>query len=144
MRIIKPLSDAKIRKAEPGEKPYRLYDGDGVYILIMPNGGKLWRFKYRFAGKEKLISLGTYPDVSLTYMRQLREEARQKVKAGVDPSEDRKEQKALFLAKAVIDKQPDVRLTFTGNYEIWKGSRCLLLTEKEARFVKDLLCKLFA
>lgn len=56
-----PLTDAKLRSFRPTEKPQRVFDGDGLYIEVRPNGGKWWRFKYRFEGKEKLLSFGTYP-----------------------------------------------------------------------------------
>jgi hypothetical protein len=57
------LTDTSIRNAKPAQKPYKLYDSGGLFIQITPNGGKWWRFKYRFEGKEKLLSLGTYPEV---------------------------------------------------------------------------------
>ncbi|MFM9916317.1 MAG: Arm DNA-binding domain-containing protein, partial [Rhizobacter sp.] len=72
-----PLSDTEIRKAKPAEKRQRLFDGGGMYLEITPAGGKLWRLKYRFEGKEKLLSLGTYPDIGLKEARKRREEGRQ-------------------------------------------------------------------
>jgi integrase len=89
-----PLTDAKARNAKPGEKPVKLSDGDGMYLLVTPNGGKCWRFKYRFGGKEKLLALGTYPEISLSDARQRREEARKQVAHGVDPGAVKKAQKA--------------------------------------------------
>jgi hypothetical protein len=62
---IAPLTDTKIRTAKPTEKPQKLFDGGGLFLLITPTGGKLWRFKYRFGGNEKLLSMGTYPGTSL-------------------------------------------------------------------------------
>ncbi|MDQ3959208.1 MAG: Arm DNA-binding domain-containing protein, partial [Pseudomonadota bacterium] len=59
------LTDTAIRNAKPTEKPTRLFDGGGMYLLINPNGSRWWRLKYRFGGKEKLLSLGVYPEVSL-------------------------------------------------------------------------------
>ena len=91
-RIV-PLSEVKIRTAKPEEKQITLFDGGGLFLLITPSGGKLWRFKYRFDGKEKLISLGTYPEISLVEARQKREEARQQVAHGIDPGTLRKAQK---------------------------------------------------
>lgn len=88
------LTDVKVRNAKPGEKPIKLYDGDGLYLLITPAGGKWWRFKYRFEGKEKLLALGTYPEVSLLEARDKRIEARKQVAARVDPSEAKKAKKA--------------------------------------------------
>jgi integrase len=84
------LKEAKLRNAKADAKPRRLFDGEGLYIEVRPNGGKWWRFKYRFDGKEKLISFGTYPDVSLTEARDKRADARSLVAKGVDPSAARK------------------------------------------------------
>jgi hypothetical protein len=61
-----PLTDVSIRKAKPQAKPVRLFDEKGLYLEISPSGGKLWRWKYRYLGKEKRLSLGIYPDVSLS------------------------------------------------------------------------------
>jgi len=71
-----PLSDIKARKAKPKAKQYKLFDNEGLFLMITPTGGKWWRFKYRFEGKEKLLSLGTYPEVSLSQARQRRDAAR--------------------------------------------------------------------
>ncbi|MGJ8627296.1 MAG: Arm DNA-binding domain-containing protein [Sulfitobacter sp.] len=73
------LSDLKIRKAEIREKPYKLSDGGGLFVLVKPNGSKLWQQKYRHFGKERLLSHGQYPDVSLAQARKKREEARSMV-----------------------------------------------------------------
>jgi len=88
------LTDAAIRRASPGPKPIRLFDGRGLYLEVRPKGGKWWRLKYRFEGKEKLLSLGTYPDVSLKKARERRESARAVLVSGVDPSTARKAVKA--------------------------------------------------
>jgi len=91
------LTDTAIRNAKPKAKPYKLTDERGLYLLLMPSGGKLWRFKYRLMGKEKLLSLGVYPDVSLARAREKRDEARRLLADGIDPSAKRKAEK---LAKA--------------------------------------------
>jgi len=90
---ITPLSDMKIKTAKPKEKPYKLFDVDGLYLLVTEKGGKWWRFKYRFGGKEKLLSLGTYPEICLADARQRRDEARKQVAQGIDPGAVRKAQK---------------------------------------------------
>jgi len=87
-----PLTDAKVRNAKPLEKQFKLFDGEGLFLLVTPNGKKGWRFKYRIGGKEKLLSFGTYPEVSLTDAREKRFQARKQVATGVDPSEARKAQ----------------------------------------------------
>lgn len=89
-----PLSDTAIRKAKPADKVQRLFDGGGLYLEITPAGGKLWRQKYRFAGKEKRLAHGTYPDVSLAQARERRDAARKLLAAGVDPGEHRKAERA--------------------------------------------------
>lgn len=87
------MTDVKARTAKAKEKPYKLSDGDGLFLLVTPAGGKWWRFKYRFGGKEKLISFGTYPEVSLADAREKRDAARKQVAAGIDPGEVRKAKK---------------------------------------------------
>jgi hypothetical protein len=84
------LTDTKIRNAKPGEKPMRLFDERGLYLEVSPAGGKWWRLKYRFGGKEKRLSLGVYPDVTLKDARDRRDAARKLLGNGVDPSENRK------------------------------------------------------
>ncbi len=88
------LSDTAIKSAKPSEKQVKLSDEKGLFLLVAPSGGKWWRFKYRIGGKEKLLSLGTYPEVSLKDARQRRDDARKLLAGGVDPSENRKATKA--------------------------------------------------
>jgi integrase len=87
------LTDTLIRKAKTPDKPTKLSDERGLYLLLAPSGGKWWRLKYRFAGKEKLLSLGTYPDVSLSKARDARDEARRMLAQGLDPSAVRQAEK---------------------------------------------------
>jgi integrase len=89
-----PLSDATLKNAKPQPKPWKLYDERGLYVEVRPHGGKWWRFKYQFGGKEKRLSFGVYPDVTLKQAREKRDEARNLVAQGVDPSETRKAMKA--------------------------------------------------
>jgi len=88
------LTDTKIRTTKPGDKPVRLYDERGLYLEVTPNGGRWWRLKYRHEGKEKLLSMGTYPDTNLKVAREKRDQARALLAAGVDPSEARRSEKA--------------------------------------------------
>jgi integrase len=92
------LTDAKVKNAKSGPKQIKLFDGDGLFLLVAPtdNGkrGKRWRLKYRFNGKEKLLALGTYPEVSLADARQRRDDARRLIAKGIDPGEARKTEKA--------------------------------------------------
>lgn len=87
------LSDVKIRNSKPMEKQIKLFDGGGLFLLITPRGGKLWRMKYRFDGKEKLLALGSYPEVSLFDARHRRDDARRQLAHGIDPGAVRKAQK---------------------------------------------------
>lgn len=89
-----PLSNTAIRNAKPGEKSRKIFDGRGLYLEIAPSGGKWWRLKYRFDGKDKRISLGIYPDVSLKDARERCDEARRQIANQIDPSELRKLEKA--------------------------------------------------
>ena len=96
-----PLTDVVVKKAKPGNKPARIFDGRGLYIEIAPSGGKWWRWKYRFEGKKRLLSMGTYPDVTLKAARERRDEARALLQSGVDPSAARKAAKASKSAAGV-------------------------------------------
>lgn len=89
------LTDVRIRNTKSGSKPVRLFDGGGLYLEIMPSGGKLWRYKYRFGGKEKRIALGTYPEISLKDARNRHVEARKQLANGIDPGEIKKAVKAV-------------------------------------------------
>lgn len=89
-----PLTDAAIRTTKPSDKPQKLFDGGGLYLLVQRSGAKLWRLKYRFQGREKLISLGSYPEVGLAAARQKRDAERRKLAEGNDPSMLRKAEKS--------------------------------------------------
>jgi integrase len=88
-----PLTDTAIKRAKPGDKPVKLSDGKGMYLLVSPAGSKLWRWKYRVLGKEKVMSLGAYPDVSLAQARDGVDQARKILAAGGDPMAIRKADK---------------------------------------------------
>lgn len=91
---LNTLDAITVKNAKPGDKPQKLFDGGGLYLLVQPTGGRLWRLKYRFGGKEKLVSLGTYPDISLKEARERRDKARQELAQGIDPSSKRKAEKS--------------------------------------------------
>lgn len=94
------LTDIKIKQLKPESKTVRYNDGKGLYLEVAPTGGKWWRFKYRFAGKEKRISLGVYPEINLRDARSRCEEVRRKLKDGIDPSLERRSQKACRMVAA--------------------------------------------
>jgi integrase len=102
------LTETEIKNAKPREKPYKLFDGKGhgLFLLVKPSGAKGWRFKYRFYGKERLISLGEYTDVPLKRAREKCDEARRLLADGIDPSEQRKAERAANADtfKAVADE----------------------------------------
>jgi len=84
------LTELSVRAAKAAEKPYKLYDERGLFMLITTAGGRLWRFKYRVGGVEKLLTLGAYPDVSLKRARERRDDARRALADGIDPAAKRR------------------------------------------------------
>jgi hypothetical protein len=101
------LTDTAIRNLKPQQKPYKKSDGGGLQLHVMPEGSKLWRLAYRFAGKQKTISLGSYPVVTLAMARDVRDEARRLLAQGVDPSEKRKADKRAAAAARTFGEVAD-------------------------------------
>lgn len=99
-RTPMPLSNATIRNAKPKEKPYKLADREGLFLLVTPTGGKYWRLKYYFGGKEKLLALGVHPTITLADARTRCSDARRLLATGIDPSQAKQEAK-----RAVIEEQ---------------------------------------
>ncbi len=91
------LTDTAIRRSKPGDAPYKLSDAHGLYLLVKPNGGRLWRWKYRIDGKEKLMALGAYPELSLADARERHAKARKRLTAGVDPMAERMAEKTAVM-----------------------------------------------
>ena len=94
---VATLSETRIRAAKLKERPYKLFDQRGLFLLVTPTGGRLWRLRYRIGALEKLISLGVYPDVTLKRAREKRDEARRLIADDIDPSAQRKAQRAALL-----------------------------------------------
>jgi len=92
-RVPSGLPDTLIRKATKPDKPTKLMDGRGLFMLLASSGGRWWRFRYTFAAKEKLLSFGIYPDVSLKDAREARDDARKLLARGIDPSAARQEER---------------------------------------------------
>lgn len=113
------LTDTAIRKAKPADKPLRLFDGGGLYLEVSPAGGKLWRLKYRFGGKEKRLALGAYPDTSLAEARDRRDDARKLLANDTDPGEVKKAIKVEKAKAATIaaDTFEAVALTWLAQQE---------------------------
>ena len=117
-----PLTDAAIRTAKPGAKPVRMFDGGGLYLEVSPAGGKLWRLKYRFNGKEKRLALGIYPDIGLKDARERRDDARRLLCNDIDPGENRKVQKAAKVERAANSFEVIAREWFAKNRDTWAVS----------------------
>jgi len=127
------LSTAKIQNATAQKKTVRLFDGRGLYLEIAPTGSRWWRFKYRFAGKEKRISIGVYPDVGLKKARDRRDEMRKLVADGIDPSVARKQQKLMALDAAANTFESVAREWFEKHSANWEASYSVkLLARLEA------------
>lgn len=121
------LTDAFIRRVKPLERPKKYFDADGLFLLVQPNGGRWWRFRYSFAGKAKGISLGTYPDVPLARARQKRDEARAQLADGKDPSAIRQ------ATKIVLGN------TFEDVAKVWLEARRNELEESTYRATENRL-----
>ncbi|ELI8088023.1 integrase arm-type DNA-binding domain-containing protein [Yersinia enterocolitica] len=128
------LTDTKVRSAKPEAKEYSLVDGDGMFLLIHPNGSKYWRFRFRFGGKQHLMAFGVYPETSLADARQKREEARRLVAAGVDPREHK---------RVVKEEQAKEVITFESVARDWHASNQKWSESHSARVLKSLEDNLF-
>ena len=128
------LTDTKVRSAKPEAKEYSLVDGDGMFLLIHPNGSKYWRFRFRFGGKQHLMAFGVYPETSLADARQKREEARRFVAAGVDPREHK---------RAVKEEQAKEVITFESVARDWHASNQKWSESHSDRVLKSLEDNLF-
>lgn len=129
------LTDTAIRNAKPGEKPKKIFDERGLFLLVQPSGGKLWRLKYRYLGKEKKLSLGRYPDVSLKVARERRDEARRLLANGADPASVKAE-----IANEKREAASNTFSTIAGEYvaKIEKEGRAAV-TIKKTRWLLSLL-----
>jgi len=119
------LKEFAIKFAAARERPYKLFDGGGLYLLVTPNGSKLWRMKYRFEGKEKQLCIGAYPTVSAVAARQKRREAKALLEEGVDPGAAKKE------AKRAVEKLH----LFEPIARAWHANRADSLDEAHAQRV---------
>lgn len=127
------LTDLQVRKLGPAEKPYKASDSAGLYLQVTPSGSKLWRMKYRFGGKEKLLSFGAYPEVSLSDARRARDDARQEIRSGRDPSLTRKQRRAQASSS-------ETRLQMVG--EAWLATQKASWTERHYIDVETSLSRL--
>ncbi|WGL28659.1 tyrosine-type recombinase/integrase [Pectobacterium brasiliense] len=128
------LTDIKVRSAKPEEKEYSLTDGDGMFLLVHPNGSKYWRLRFRFAGKQHLMALGVYPEVALSDARQKRDDARRLVAAGIDPREHK---------KAVQAELRDEAKTFEAVARAWHADNTKWSELHRERILKGLAEHIF-
>ena len=129
-----PLTDTAIRAIKPTSKTAKFFDGGGLYLEVAPSGGKWWRLKYRFHGKEKRISLGVYPAISLKEARKRRDEAKEQIAHGLDPSEQKKAVKV-----ATIAEQKEKENTFEAVAREWFTSYSPTLSEKHVKKLQRYL-----
>ena len=94
-----PLTNTEIKNAQPKKKPYKMADGEGMYLLVKPNGTKLWRLKYRVEGKENVFAIGIYPQISLQEAREERFRLKKLIKLGIDPNLQKKSDRKIEVAK---------------------------------------------
>ncbi len=133
------LTDPAIRNAKSGEKPIRIFDANGLYLEVSPSGGKWWRFKYRFGGKEKRLSLGVYPEVGLKDARAKRDTARKMLADGVDPGEARKAQRLAKLDRAANSFESIAREWYQKQLHTWVSSHADdVLRRLESNLFPDL------
>jgi len=114
------LSDITIKKAKPKDKEYKLADGEGMHLLVHPNGGKYWRLRYKINGKEKTLALGTYPTISLSEARDKRFDAKKQIANGLDPSGEKKQKKLQQYINAENSFENVAREWYQKNYAKWK------------------------
>ena len=120
------LTDAQVRKIKPLDKKKRYSDEKGLYLEVTPSGGKFWRLKYRFNGRESTLTIGSYPDTTLAQARRIRDEARLNLKDGINPNEAKKQKKL----------QVDESTLFRALAMEWMQDRKAVI--KEATYLRDL------
>lgn len=134
-----PLTAKHLDNAKPRAKSYRMWDGGGLYIEVQRSGGKWWRWKYRFAGKEKRLSFGTYPDTSIKEARGKRDDARKILDKGVDPSATRKAEKRTRAHRAANSFEAVAREWYAKQSKIWVPHHASdVLRRLESNLFRDL------
>ena len=137
-----PLSDTVLRNAKAKDAPYKIHDMGGLYIVVTPPGGKLWRMDYRFAGKRKTLSLGKYPIVGLKDARLRRDNAKELLDRGVDPSAQKKADKRIL-----VEEERRSQNTFRAVALDWLATYSPDLSEKHSlklrRYLENVLFDAF-
>jgi integrase len=116
------LSDLDCRLAKPKEKSFRLYDSGGLYLDIKVTGKKIWRLKYKFFDKEKLLTIGQYPQITLASAREIRDQAKEKLNLGIDPSQEKQDQKAQARYKQTQTFELVATEWHKLNYKTWSSN----------------------
>lgn len=130
-----PLTDTNARNAKPKPKPYKVSDEKGLFLLVTPTGGKWWRLKYRFDKKEKLLSLGVYPDVSVKRARERRDEFRKLLAEGIDPSANRQALSAARVQRSANSFEVVAREWFAKYSPNWAANHAERIIR---RFERDI------
>lgn len=125
------LNNRQIQTAKPKDKPYKLSDGGGLYLLVTPAGGKLWRLKYRFDGKEMLLAIGKYPDIALIEARAAADNARNQLANGINPAAAKQQAKAERKAALLNTFEHLARQWHKENLHRWKANHA-------ARILSDM------
>ncbi|MGB9153201.1 MAG: integrase arm-type DNA-binding domain-containing protein [Alphaproteobacteria bacterium] len=125
-----PLTDIAIHRVKPRSKPFKMFDSGGLFLLVTPKGGKWWRFKYRYAGKEKLLSLGIYPEITLKEARGRRDEERKKLAHKIDPSINRKAAKQNWIDSQADTFEAVAREWLVSRSDIWTPSNMTKTTRR--------------
>lgn len=137
----KSLSDTAVRNAKPKSKPYKIADGEGLFLLVMPNGSKYWRLKYFFGGREKTLALGVYPDIALADARDRRAQAKRLLASGTDPGEAKKQTKQLALAKAANTFEVIAREWYDQRKHEWAPKTAGMVLDRLERHILPKLSK---
>lgn len=131
----KSLSDAAVRNAKPKSKPYKIADGEGLFLLVMPNGSKYWRLKYFFDGKEKTLALGVYPDIALADARDRRAQAKKLLANGADPSKAKKHAKHLASLNAANTFEAIAREWYDQKKHEWSPKTAGMVLDRLERHI---------
>ena len=129
------LSEDDVKAAPPADRPYKRFDGQGLYLLVNPNGSKYWRLKYRHLKKEKVLTLGVYPKVSLKLARDRRDEARAHLADNRDPGVIKRE----GIAAAIASAPKRLSIDNGGALTFHIGARCVVLTPQETAELRAFL-----
>ena len=129
------LTALEIKNVKPTDKQIKLFDGGGLFLLVKPNGAKYWRLKYRYAGKEKMLSFGVYPEISLSDAREKRQDARKLLDANIDPSEDKRAKQTAITAQSENSFETIAREWYVRHAPNWSANHSSKII---ARLEKDV------